>query len=83
MRRPLLTTKQILQWVDAHYAACKQWPHRGSGRIPGSLGETWCAIDQALTKNHRGLSTNCSLAQFLQQHRGVRNRMRLPRLARG
>lgn len=80
MRRPLLSTKQILQWADAHYASCKQWPNRRSGRIPGSLGETWCAMDQALKKNHRGLSTGCSLAQFLQEQRGVRNRMRLPRL---
>lgn len=80
MRRPLLTVKQILAWADAHFASCKQWPNRDSGRIPGSLGETWCAIDQALTKNHRGLSTRCTLAQFLEKHRGVRNRMNLPRL---
>jgi len=80
MRRPELTIDQILGWADAHYKTCKRWPIRTNGRIPGSLGETWSAIDQALRKCLRGLSFKSSLAQLLQERRGVRNRMRLPRL---
>jgi len=80
MRRPLLSIKQILTWIDAFYASCGRWPHRDDGRIPGSLGETWCAVDQALTKRWRGLSYRSSLAQLLQEKRGVRHRLRLPRL---
>jgi hypothetical protein len=80
MRRPLLTIKQILAWVDAWFTARRLWPLRTDGRIPGSWGETWCAIDQALRKCGRGLSCHSSLAQLLQERRGVRNRMRLPKL---
>jgi hypothetical protein len=80
MRRPLLTTDQIVAWADAFFRSCKRWPKRKDGRIPGSLGETWCAMDQALRKCWRGISHKSSLAQLLQERRQVRNRMRLPRL---
>lgn len=81
MRRPQLTIDQILDWADSHHEACNRWPIRTSGRITGSLGETWSSIDQALRKRMRGLSFKSSLAQLLQQRRDVRNRMRLPRLS--
>ncbi len=62
MRRPELTTKQILAWADEFYAFAKRWPKRSDGRIAGSLGETWLAIDLALRRRGRGLSFRSSLA---------------------
>ena len=80
MRRPPLTIPQILDWADAFHKRAGKWPRRDSGRIVGSLGETWQAIDLALKNCGRGLHVpGISLAQLLAEKRGVRNRMRLPR----
>jgi hypothetical protein len=79
MYRPVLYHSQILRWVDEFHKRMRRWPRRDDGLIQGSLGETWTAIDQALTKGHRGLPGGSSLAQLLAERRGVRNRMRLPR----
>jgi hypothetical protein len=56
------------------------WPHRESGQIPGSLGEKWRRVDNALVYGLRGLPGGSSLAQLLAERRGVRNIRRLPRL---
>jgi len=79
MRRPELTVAQILRWIDEWKARLGRWPKRDNGRIPGSLGETWSAIEQALRKGHRGLPGKSSLARLLAERRGVRNRGCLPR----
>jgi hypothetical protein len=44
------------------------------GTIPDSGGEKWQAIDTALRKGNRTLTGPSSLARFLANHRGVRNR---------
>jgi hypothetical protein len=47
MRRPELTVAKILRWIDEFNARLGRWPKlkRDKVRIPGSLGETWSAID--------------------------------------
>jgi hypothetical protein len=80
MRRPPLTIPQILGWADAFHDRTGRWPKRDSGRIAGSLGETWTAVDLALKNCGRGLHVpGLSLAQLLAEQRGVRNRNRLPK----
>lgn len=81
MRRPALTIEQILNWIDRFHAVTNRWPRRLDGRIADSQGETWQAIEMALKTGGRGLSIRTTLAQFLQEHRGVRNRNRLPLLS--
>lgn len=78
---PRLTVTQILTWADAHRARTGAWPTRSSGSIPEApLTETWARINSALSKPLRGLRRRSSLAQLLEKHRGVRNRMHLPPL---
>jgi hypothetical protein len=80
MRRPVLTVPQILAWADAFHKATGSWPKRDSGRIIGSLGENWSAVNLALRNCGRGLHVPCiSLARLLEEQRGVRNRGRLPK----
>jgi hypothetical protein len=55
-------------------------PTRKSGRIPGSGGETWSAVNDALHSGARGLPGGSSLARLLAAWRGVRNRKGLPAL---
>jgi len=84
MRRPELTIKQILEWADHYHARFDKWPKKASGRIVGSLGETWLAVDKALQNRGRGLSIpGMSLPRLLEQRRGVRNKHNLPRLNSG
>ena len=80
MRKPELTVDQILSWADEYFARWKRWPNRKSGRIPRSLGETWCGVNLALRNNGRGLTVCCTLAQLLEERRGVPHRLHLPRL---
>lgn len=79
---PNLTICQILAWADAHHKLTGSWPKVHSGDIVDAPGETWLAIESALSTGGRGLPGGSSLACLLQEHRGVRNRARLPKLSR-
>jgi superfamily II DNA or RNA helicase len=72
--RPPLTTDQILSWADEHKARTGNWPRVASGRIAGA-SITWGAVNSALVNGLRGLTGRTSLAQVLEQYRGVRNPM--------
>jgi hypothetical protein len=82
-RRPLprLTVALILRWADAHYRRTGQWPHSLSGLIREAPGETWYAVERALSAGRRGLPGGSSLAQLLARERGCRNRNDLPALS--
>jgi hypothetical protein len=77
---PVLTAKQILAWADAHFRRTGQWPKRTSGPIVNAPGETWMAVQCALTKGTRGLPGGSSLSLLLAKERGVRNHLSLPPL---
>jgi hypothetical protein len=77
---PPLTVDPILEWADAHHRATGRWPRLDSGPVIGQPGETWNAVQSALCIGARGLPGGSSLAQLLQEHRGVRNKSRLPGL---
>jgi hypothetical protein len=79
-RLPPLTEEKILEWADAHHQRTSTWPTKDSGIIPGSGGEKWMSIENALRGGGRGLPGGSSLAKFLAEHRGVRNRKQLPPL---
>ena len=70
MNQQLLTIEQILTWAEAHRLATGEWPTRHSGRIPGTLFETWNGIDMALRRGTRGLPRIGSLAQLLADKKG-------------
>lgn len=77
---PDLTEAQVLAWADDHHARTGNWPKYKDGSITAAPGETWCAVDTALSKGKRGFSGGDSLARFLTRHREVRNKSALPRL---
>ena len=72
---PLLTEADILAWADAHHARTGRWPTAECGPIADAPGETWMAVNQALKKGGRGLRGGSSLARFLEERRGVPNRL--------
>jgi hypothetical protein len=77
---PRLKPIQILAWADLHYARTESWPTVHSGPIMDAPGETWMAVEMALTKGLRGLPGGSSLPQLLDKHRQVRNKHDLPLL---
>ncbi|HVC94798.1 MAG TPA: hypothetical protein VND64_13960 [Pirellulales bacterium] len=70
--RPLLSEAQILEWADAFRARTGAYPLAKSGPIEDSAGETWSAVEHALTRGNRGLPGGSSLVKLLRQHRRVR-----------
>lgn len=76
---PLLPI-DILQWAQNYRERNGRWPMRSSGPIPEAPGENWRKADAALRVGNRGCPGGSSLAQFLAQECGVRNRADLPRL---
>jgi hypothetical protein len=80
LRRTPFSIEQIFVWADAHHERTGQWPKKSSGLIPDMLGETWRRVDNALRHGLRGLPDGSSLAQLLDEHRGVRNPANLPAL---
>jgi hypothetical protein len=77
---PDLTESQILAWADDHRARTGRWPKYQDGPVAAARGETWGAVEAALSKGTRGLPGGDSLARLLARHRGVRNKSALPRL---
>ncbi len=78
---PALTQRQILKWADAHHKREGDWPRLDSGPIPEAPGETWAAVQSALSSGTRGLPGDSSLPQLLAAERGVRNPAALPDLS--
>jgi hypothetical protein len=75
-RLPSLTERQILTWADDFFAAHGEWPtcRCPVQAIPGTPGERWFNVDQALRKGLRGLRGGSSLLKLLADHRRVPNR---------
>ncbi len=65
---PPLNEERILAWAKAHFKATSRWPIDRSGAIAESPGDTWCAVNQALSKGRRGLDGDSSLARLLRKH---------------
>ena len=80
LAQPTFSIPQILAWADAFHAQAGYWPKRDSGRIPGTLSESWRTVENALRYGLRGLPGGSSLARLLAEHRGVRNVRDLPEL---
>lgn len=78
---PNVNEEQILRWADSFHESKGRWPSSDSGEIADAPGETWRGINNALKKNRRGLSAQCSLANFLAQKRGKRNPVKAPQLS--
>jgi hypothetical protein len=78
---PPLDVERILVWADAHHARTGGWPTNRSGPIPEAHGETWEAVDAALTHGRRTLPVGRTLMGLLVDRRGVRQRDYLPRLS--
>jgi hypothetical protein len=75
-----LTIDLILAWSDAHHAATGRWPRIDSGPVRDHPVLNWGQVSRALHEGNRGLTGGTSLADLLQDHRGVRNKQNLPRL---
>ena len=67
-----LSESQILAWADAYREATGRWPTNNSGRIAGTVCETWAGVDRALRRGEWGLPGGSSLAQLLRDRRDVR-----------
>jgi len=77
---PPFVLKRILAWADAHHARTAKWPNSWSGPIAEAPGETWSAVNWALTEGLRGLPGGSSLARLLVEQRGLKDVKHLPRL---
>ncbi len=80
--RPL-TEERILAWADRHQEKTGEWPTRESGPLEEAPSEDWQNINAALRLGLRGLPSGSSLAQLLEEKRGVRNRKAPPPLSVG
>ncbi len=66
---PRFTIAMILRWADAYYALHGKRPTKASGPITEADGETWNAVDRALSSGRRGLPGGSSLASLLESRR--------------
>jgi hypothetical protein len=80
--RRLLSVDQILAWADAHHAASGGWPISTSGRIAGTVDESWNRVDVALRRGARGLRWGSSLSRLLDEHGRRKKHARGPRKPR-
>jgi hypothetical protein len=81
-RGPLaeLSEDRILAWADEFNQLNGTWPSRDSGPIedPKYTGETWLAVEAALSLGLRGLPGRDTLPRLLERERGRRNKQHLP-----
>ncbi len=80
---PPLPVEQVLAWADAFHKRTRQWPKQKHWPevIPGSGGETWGNVIQAVAKGLRGFPGGETLFDLLARHRCVRNVGHLPPLS--
>jgi hypothetical protein len=79
---PPLTIERILTCADAHHRRTGKWPNADCGPVADAPDETWTNIDSTLRIGLRGFPGGSSLAQLLDEERGVRNRLALPQLTK-
>jgi hypothetical protein len=73
-RLPPLDLDRVVQWAEDHHACTGAWPGRRTpGIIPGTGGEKWKNLNQALRAGSRGLPGGSSLMRLLQERCGVWN----------
>lgn len=72
-----LSIERILKWAEAHHRTKHEWPNVGSGEVLGAPGENWKNINMCLYSGRRGLPGGSSLANLLEEARGVRNQKAL------
>jgi hypothetical protein len=72
LQRPLHLA-DILRWASAYRESTGKWPTKSSGSIPGTSGETWAGVDNALRNGLRTLPGGSSLALLLAEQYGARN----------
>jgi len=70
--RPPMTIPEILAWADEHRRLTGRWPRSDSAPKGLPIGETWFAIQSALSQGQRGLEGGSSLPRLLAEHRGLR-----------
>ncbi len=75
-----LTIDLILSWADAHHTATGRWPRIVCGAVRDHPLLNWAQVNRALSEGYRGLPDGTTLADLLQEHRGVRNKRNLPRM---
>jgi hypothetical protein len=75
---PALREEQIFRWARSHFKRTGRWPHLDSGNVKDAPGETWAALDIALTRGTRSLPGGSSLAQLLASRGVKRNPQKLP-----
>jgi hypothetical protein len=61
------TVGQLRRWVLAHHRWTGEWPRRTSGHVHDSPGDTWEAVNQALSRGQRGLPGGSSLSPLVQE----------------
>lgn len=65
LRKPALSTEQIISWAQAHHLRTGKWPNEHSGPVYGVDGESWSAINAVLGIGRRGLPGGTTLRQLL------------------
>jgi hypothetical protein len=71
---PPLTVTLILAWADAHFGRTGAWPRHDGGPVPEAEGETWGAVEAALSRGCRGLKGGSSLYALLKKYRRIPGR---------
>lgn len=65
MHAPPLTKAKVVAWAKAFHRKNGRWPNDHSGPVDGAPGETWGAIERALSQGRRGLPKGLSLHRLL------------------
>lgn len=80
--RPSLNLDEIWKWAQAYQRKHGDWPRADAGPVEGAKGETWAAVNGALSTGLRGLPGGSSLRQFLMERNAFyRSRTWGPKLA--
>ncbi len=66
---PLLTIPEIVRWANAFHDRHGKWPRDNSGPIPGTPGETWRQLHEALRDGKYGLPGGTTLARLIEVER--------------
>src|SRR5580704_2754315 len=66
--RNALNEATVFKWARAHFQRTGEWPTKLSGAIQDAPGETWSAVNGALSVGRLGFRGRTTLLRLLRKH---------------
>lgn len=73
-KRPQITEKQIIEWIQSHRQRTGEWPHRDAGPVADAPDISWQTVHRSLARGGPNLNGGTTLARFIRDRLNIWDR---------